>query len=304
MDSRRPYHRGRNRLFIFDPFEQLCVEVRQRALRKGKAKVVYAFALGDIEAFIVGSDCQFVFYRHGVDIVNVFQKGQSIHGDYPFGELVEDRRVRLQVDASAGDQDVLIDTDEFRMRQPPGGPRLSELGVGEGQPDLGDFRRVEIRRQFIDVGTQEGGVRDLFFQAFFGADVDAVAFHVYAEEIMLGIHFGQSDGIFAFPAGELQGEGVGVFEKDAPLPGHAFRVLEDVGEGFDRFETDEFFLAHEAKVTKSGRLALLDRDKLPAVPIYHFFYPVEKIKKRSIIIEKMFSKNKIIMIGLPMLQTF
>ena len=153
------------------------------------------------------------------------------------------------MDEAAGGQDVLIDTDKFRVRQPPGGPRLSELGVGEGQPDLADFRRVEIRRQFIDVGPQEGGVSDHFFQAFFSADVDAVAFHIYAEEIVLRVHFGQADGIFAFSAGQLQGEGVGVFEKGAPLPCHAFRVLEDIGEGFDGFETDEFFLAHgEVKI--------------------------------------------------------
>lgn len=93
--------------------------------------------------------------------------------------------------------------------------------------------------------AQEGGIGDLFFQAFFCADVDAITFHIYAEEIMLGVHFGEADGIFAFSAGQLQGEGVGVFEEGAPLPCHAFRVLEDVGEGFDGFETDEFFLAHK-----------------------------------------------------------
>ena len=152
--------------------------------------------------------------------------------------------------AASGGQDVLIDADKFRVGQPPGGPRLPELWVGEGQPDLADFRRVEIRRQFIDVGAQKGGIGDLFFKAFFGADIDAVAFHVYAEEIVLWVHFGEADGIFAFSAGQLQGEGVGVFEKGAPLPCHAFRVLEDIGEGFDGFETDEFFLAHNGKNNK------------------------------------------------------
>jgi len=64
------------------------------------------------------------------------------------------------------------------------------------------------------------------------------------------IHFGEADGIFAFSAGQLQGEGVVIFEEGAPLPCHSFGILEDVGEGFDGFETDEFFLAHNGKNNK------------------------------------------------------
>jgi len=93
---RRPRYSCRGRRFFgFDPLQELVVQVRQWALWQGKAKVVYAFALGDIEAFIVGADGQLVFYRHGVDIVDVFQQGQSVHIDDPFGELIEDGGVRL-----------------------------------------------------------------------------------------------------------------------------------------------------------------------------------------------------------------
>jgi hypothetical protein len=88
-----------------------------------------------------------------VDIVDVFQQGQSIHTDYPFGELVEDRGVRLQMNAATGGQDLLVDTDEFRVGQPPGGPRLSELGVGKGQQDPADFVFDEIGRKLVDVGV-------------------------------------------------------------------------------------------------------------------------------------------------------
>ena len=248
--SWRPYSRGGYGFFIFDPLKELVVQVRQGTVGQGKTKVVYPFALGNIEAFIMGADLQFGFHRPGMDIVDIFQQRQAIHGDHPFGELIEHRGVRLQVNTAAGDQDLLVDTDELRVSQPTSGPRLSELWVGEGQPDLADLIFDEIGGQLIDMRAEEGGIGDLFFQAFFCADIDTVAFHVYAEKIMLWVHFGEADGVFAFSAGQLQGEGMVVFEKGAPLPCHAFRVLEDVGEGFDGFETDEFFLAHEAKVDK------------------------------------------------------
>jgi hypothetical protein len=126
------------------------------------------------------------------------------------------------------------------------------LGVGEGEPDLGDFVFIEIVGKFIDMSAEEGGVGDFLFQALFCADIETVAFDVNAEEIAVGIHFAEADCIFAFATGKLEGEGVVVFEEGRPLAGHSFRVLEDVGEGFDRFESDELLLTHRAQNYKKA----------------------------------------------------
>ena len=94
------------------------------------------------------------------------------------------------------------------------------------------------------MGAEEGGVGDVLFEALFCADIDTISFHIDAEEISIGVHFGEAYGILALSAGELEGERVVIFEEGRPLAGHSFGILEDVGEGFDRFEADEFLLAH------------------------------------------------------------
>jgi len=94
------------------------------------------------------------------------------------------------------------------------------------------------------MGAEEGGVADVFFQAFFCADVDAVPFEVDAEEIMVRVHLCEPDGIFPLAAGQLEREGMVIFEKGGPSPGHSLRVLQDIREAFDGFEADQFLLAH------------------------------------------------------------
>src|SRR5579872_4083011 len=151
------------------------------------------------------------------------------------------------MDQAAGDEYLPVETEEFWMREPFAGFGSSELRVWEGEPYLFHFTGLEIGGDLVDLGAQEGGVGNIVLQAFFSADIDTVALEVHAEKITLRVHFCQPDGVFAFAAGEFQGEGVIVAEESAPLAGHAFGILKDVGERFDRFEADEFFLAHEVQ---------------------------------------------------------
>lgn len=151
------------------------------------------------------------------------------------------------MDEAAGAEDLLIKANEFGMGETPGGAGFSQLGVGEGQPDPGDFVGCEIFGKFIDMGAEKGGVGDVGFETGFCPDIDPVAFEVDADEIAVGVHFGETDGVFAFAAGQLEGEGMGIFEKGGPLAGHSFGILEDVGKGFDRFEANEFLLAHKGQ---------------------------------------------------------
>ena len=153
------------------------------------------------------------------------------------------------MDAPAGAKDLLIEANEFGVGETPGSARFSELGVGEGQPDLRDFVGCKIFGKFIDVGAEKSGISDVGFQTGLCADVEAIAFQVDAKEIAAGVHFGETDRIFPLSAGQLEGEGMRIFEKGGPLAGHSLRILQDVGKGFDSFEANEFLLAHKgAKV--------------------------------------------------------
>ena len=127
----------------------------------------------------------------------------------------------------------------------PGSP---QLGIGEGEPDLFHFTRLEISGETIDLGTEKGGIGDIFLETFFSADVNTITFQVHAQEIAPGIHSGQSDGVFAFAAGQLEGQRVVILKKFRPLSCHAFGVLKNIGKGLYRGESDQLFLAHLAKV--------------------------------------------------------
>lgn len=195
----------------------------------------------------MGDDLQLFHHGSAVDIGVVFKDGQLAHVGDPFGELIEDGGIRFQVDAAAGSEDTLIETHEFGMGQAAGCTRLPELGVGEGEPDRGDLVFGKVGGQLVDLGAEEGGVGEVGLKGIFGADIEAVAFDVDAEKVAVRVHFGQTGGVFALTAGELEGNGVFILEKGVPLAGHAFGVLQDVREGFYRFEADEFLLTHKGQ---------------------------------------------------------
>lgn len=152
------------------------------------------------------------------------------------------------MDASAGDEDLLVHPQELGMGEPFSRFGSPELGVGEGEPDLFHFTLLEIGGEAIDLGAEEGGIGNMLLEALLCSDVDTIAFEVDAQEIAPGIYAGQSNGVFAFSAGQLEGERVVVLKEPSPLSGHAFGILEHVGEGLYRSKTDQLFLAHLIKV--------------------------------------------------------
>ena len=146
--------------------------------------------------------------------------------------------------------------------------------------------------------AQEGRVDEIVFQAFLRADVDPVAFDVDTQEISLRVKLGQPDGVFAFTAGEFEGEGMIVLEKGRPFSRHSCRVLKDVREGFDGFEADEFLLAHKGLIyrlnglwplrsAKLGKSAILkfhpiyfaEIEKFVCGGLYMYFAEIEKFAK-------------------------
>ena len=51
---------------------------------------MYAIALCDVQAFVMGLYFQFLFHRAGVNIVRAFQEGKAKHIDDQAGEIIED----------------------------------------------------------------------------------------------------------------------------------------------------------------------------------------------------------------------
>ena len=100
--------------------------------------------------------------------------------------------------------------------------RFVGLGVGEGDPDLVDFVGREILCDVIDMGSQESNIVEVFGDRGFGPRPHAVAFDIHADVVDVGVEAGQSHGIIAFAAGELNHDGVVVAEKGVPV---SFRFL-------------------------------------------------------------------------------
>src|SRR6185437_1779543 len=245
-------------LSFFDLHQLLMqdvVDIRQWFGRQGKTEIVDAVAAGDIESFIMCLDLQLVVDGRaaGIDIRVVFEYRQLAKLDDPFRESIEHGRVGLEVDEAAGNEELLIEPQEFGMREPPPRPRFPQLRIGEGEPDLRDFIRGKIVVDLVDLGAQECGVGDVLFETTFRADIDAVPFEVYAQEIPLRVHPREPHRIFPLPARQLECQGMLIFIKFRPLPRHAFGILQHIGEVFYRLESDEFFLAHGAQRYRKWR---------------------------------------------------
>ena len=120
------------------------------------------------------------------------------------------------------------------------------LGVGEGDPDLADFVGREILGDVVDMGSQESNIVEVFGDRGFGTRPHAVAFDVHADVVDVGVEAGQSHGIIAFAAGELNHDGVVVAKDGLPISFGGFGILDvvRVGEGGILREFDEFGFAH------------------------------------------------------------
>ena len=120
------------------------------------------------------------------------------------------------------------------------------LGVGEGDPDLVDFVGREILCDVIDMGSQESNIVEVFGDRGFGTRPHAVALDIHANVVDVGVEAGQSHGIIAFAAGELNHDGVVVAKDGLPVSFGGFGILDvvRVGEGGILREFDEFGFAH------------------------------------------------------------
>ncbi len=120
------------------------------------------------------------------------------------------------------------------------------LGVGEGDPNFMDFVGREILGDVIDLGSQESNIVKLLGDRGFGTRPHAVAFDIHADVVDVGVEAGQSHGIIAFAAGELNHDGVVVAKDGLPVSFGGFGILDvvRVGEGGILREFDEFGFAH------------------------------------------------------------
>jgi hypothetical protein len=121
---------------------------------------------------------------------------------------------------------------------------------------------VEVIRDFVDLAAHKSHILKVFRNGFFSTHPDPVSFQVYADEISLRIDPCQTQRIFSFATGKLQGDGVVILEIGFPLSLHVLRVLEDVGKIGDFCETNEFFLAHDERLR-------IERSEIPPCGITH-----------------------------------
>lgn len=80
-------------MFLLDGWDVLLqrfVQVGQRCGGQREEKIMYASALSDVQAFVMGLYFQLVLYGSGIDIIRAFQEGKSVHVDDQAGEFIQD----------------------------------------------------------------------------------------------------------------------------------------------------------------------------------------------------------------------
>ena len=182
--------------------------------RMGQAEleVLDADAAGHPHALVVGLNTggDGVLGGCGVEVGGLDQHGQVVvlHQQRRIGE--EEVRVCLQVDEAPVGQEPAV-----ALQKPGGGEslaRILHLRVAEGEPYLLHLAPGEEVVYDFDVGTQEGHVLQPFLQGLRSPRPHACSLDVDADEVDVGKHLGQSDGVFALAAAQLQHDGVLIVE--------------------------------------------------------------------------------------------
>lgn len=188
---------------------------------------------GNIQRFVMGFDLQFgVGNGLSIEIRRIGMYGKLVEFDYQFGECVEVGAVGFEVDSSAGLQDLLIQTQEFGVRQPLFYFTPPKLRIGEGDPDVAYLAGIEIFCDPVDLGAQEGHIVELIAGGDLGPNPESVSFKVDPDEVAFGMEAGEAHGVFAFSTGQFEGNGMVVTEGIGPVSGHILGVLQYVRKCF------------------------------------------------------------------------
>lgn len=163
-----------------------------------------------------------------VDVVIGFQEAVLSGFDDFQGGFVEELAVRFQVDGSglavvvADVQEVFVAGQEDLAGEAFAG--FVHLGIGEGDPDFGNFVLGKEGFDEFDADAQEGDVREVVFGCILGTFPQTGSFDVHADVVLFRMAFCQSDGVFAFSATQFEDNGV-VIAKHFSAPVAFQRVI-------------------------------------------------------------------------------
>ena len=125
------------------------------------------------------------------------------------GVFVEVAGVRLEVDDAVGCEDLTVTLQEEGRGQ-AGVFAAAELGVGEGEPNFGDFFRAEEGIYELDAGAEERHVGQGVLRGILGAFPEAGALDVHAYVVHVGVTESQGNGVVSFTAAQFQHNGIAV----------------------------------------------------------------------------------------------
>ncbi len=182
-----------------------------------------------------------------VHVGYVLQQGELIALYLLEGAFVKEIGIGFYVHQGGGRCNLSVQIEELIAAE--AFSRFVGLGVGEGDPDFVDLVGREILGDVIDMGSQESNIVEVFGDRGFGTRPHAVAFDIQTNVVDVGVEPGQSHGIIAFAAGELNHDGVVVAKDGLPVSFGCFGILDvvSVWEGGILREFDEFGFAFGAQ---------------------------------------------------------
>ena len=140
---------------------------------------------------------------------------QVVYLAHGLGVLVEVAGIGFQVNDSVRFEELAVTLQEERRRQ-AGILGTSELGVGEGEPNLGNFFRAEERVDELNSRSQERHIGQGILRGILGAFPQAGALDVHANVVDIRVPEGQGYGIVPFSAAQFQNDGIAVTEHLLP----------------------------------------------------------------------------------------
>ena len=139
--------------------------------------------------------------------------------------------IGFQIDPSVRSQQAGVEFQKERRSEPFFRPAALELGIGKGDPDFGDLALGEKPSQELHTRAQKPYVGHPSLGRSLGTAPHASPLDVDADVVAQRIALGQSDGVFALAAAQLQHDGPVVLEEVAvPVPLHGVVAAEYVVE--------------------------------------------------------------------------
>ena len=130
-------------------------------------------------------------------------------------KLIHNGAIGFQVEDAVGTNDFSVTLQKLRRSEavPRIAHALARMWVGEGDPNLGNLVLTKEMLDLVDTGAEKRHILHAFLVRLLQAAPNAGTLDVDTYIIYITMGAGQTDGVFAFAATQLQHDGIVVVEE-------------------------------------------------------------------------------------------